>query len=321
MDTAFLQTLRVVVECGSFAEAARRLSLTPAAVAQRIRALEAEIGGTLVRRTGRTVQATSAGLAVAERVSHLLDEVRDLRMLASSEPGAGELRLGAVATAVTGLLPAALVRTSHRYPRLEIYVVPGTSADLYRGVLDNQLDAAIIVEPPFPIPKICAWQVLRTEPLVVIAREGLSLADPHAVLSREPVIRYDRNHWGGRLAEAYLRAAGLRSRQRFELDALDAIAVMVDRGLGVALVPDWAPPWPAGLRLGKVLAPLSGFDRRLGLIWRHSAPRSRNRRTAVAGNASGVGGTGPANRTEFVASETIGRAISFRLIPLQAACG
>jgi DNA-binding transcriptional LysR family regulator len=38
-------------------------------------------------------------------------------------------------------------------------------------------------------------------------------------------------------------------RERFELDTLEAIAIMVDRGLGVALMHDWAPPWPEGLSL------------------------------------------------------------------------
>jgi DNA-binding transcriptional LysR family regulator len=275
MDTAFLQTLRVVVEAGSFAEAARRLGVTPAAVAQRVHALETEIGASLVHRVGRTVQPTSAGVAVTSRISALLDEVRDLKVLASTEPAAGELRLGAVATAVTGLLPRALKRSSERYPRLEVYVVPGTSSDLYQSVLDGQLDAAIVVEPPFPIPKTCAWHVLRNEPLVVIAPRGVSLSDPHAVLRNEPVIRYDRNHWGGRLTESYLRAAGIRPKQRFELDALDAIAVLVDQHLGVALVPDWAPPWPAELRLQKARAPLKGFDRRIGLVWRQMSRRAK----------------------------------------------
>ena len=44
MNTAFLQSFVTVVEHGSIAEAARRLNLTAAAVAQRIHALESEIG-------------------------------------------------------------------------------------------------------------------------------------------------------------------------------------------------------------------------------------------------------------------------------------
>src|SRR5215467_14456418 len=51
MDTQFLDSFVTVVDSGSIAEAARRLQLTPGAVAQRIRALESEIGASLVVRS------------------------------------------------------------------------------------------------------------------------------------------------------------------------------------------------------------------------------------------------------------------------------
>jgi len=40
MDTAYLNTFLLVVDAGSMSEAARRLDLTPAAVAQQMRVLE-----------------------------------------------------------------------------------------------------------------------------------------------------------------------------------------------------------------------------------------------------------------------------------------
>ncbi|HWL28760.1 MAG TPA: LysR family transcriptional regulator, partial [Burkholderiaceae bacterium] len=42
MDVRYLQSFVTVVDCGSFAEASRRLDLTPAAVAARVRSLEAD---------------------------------------------------------------------------------------------------------------------------------------------------------------------------------------------------------------------------------------------------------------------------------------
>ncbi|MFL6719014.1 MAG: LysR family transcriptional regulator, partial [Burkholderiaceae bacterium] len=54
MDTRFLESLVTVVEQGSIAEAARRLNLTPAAITQRIQALERELGTALLMRSGRT---------------------------------------------------------------------------------------------------------------------------------------------------------------------------------------------------------------------------------------------------------------------------
>src|SRR4051794_40015393 len=64
MDTRFLDAFLMAVDCGSIAEAARRLNLTAAGVAKRIRALEREIGAVLVTRSGRTVRPTGAGAAI-----------------------------------------------------------------------------------------------------------------------------------------------------------------------------------------------------------------------------------------------------------------
>jgi len=139
--------------------------------------------------------------------------------------------------------------------------------DLYRRVVEGDLDAAIVVEPPFSIPKSCAWSLIRKEPLVLISPESRGGGDPEQLLAREPFIRYDRNHWGGRLGDEFLRRRNIVPDERFELDALEAIAVMVDRGLGVSLVPDWAPPWPEGLRLAKHVIPDEAFMRHIGLIW------------------------------------------------------
>jgi DNA-binding transcriptional LysR family regulator len=59
------------------------------------------------------------------------------------------------------------------------------------------------------------------------------------------------------------------------LSTLDAIAVMVDRGLGVSLVPDWSPPWPEGLSLARLALPLPTEPRRIGLLWMKGLARSR----------------------------------------------
>ena len=139
----------------------------------------------------------------------------------------------------------------------------------------EHLDAAFVLEAPFALPKTCAWQLLREEPLVMLAPAAMAGCDPHELLATQPLIRYDRHQWGGRQADEYLRAAGIEPHERFELNALNAIAVMVDRGLGVSLVPDWAQPWPEGLKLARIPLPLPSEPRRLGIVWSRSSVRVR----------------------------------------------
>ncbi len=275
METQFLNTFITVADHGSMAAAARLLNITPAAVAQQIRTLEREIGATLIARVGRTVSVTEEGSRILQRSRDVLRNVADLRSVANESGVSGELRLGACPTALAGMLPDVLARMVETFPRINVFIKPGYSVDLYNDVEKGDLDAAVVLQAPFPLPKTCEWQLLREEPLIVLAPRALAGRDPHELLATEPLIRYDRNQWGGRQADDYLRANGIVPRERFELNALNAIAVMVDRGLGVSLVPDWAKPWPEGLDLVRMPLPNASEPRRIGIVWSRSSVRVR----------------------------------------------
>lgn len=275
MDTQFLNTFVVVADRGSMAAAARLLNITPAAVAQQLRTLEREIGAPLIARVGRTVGVTEAGARILPRARDLLRDVVDLRTVANDEATAGELRLGAGTNALTGMLPDILARMVVTFPKIKVFIKPGYSPDLLRDVESGELDAAIVLQAPFALPKACNWELLREEPLMVLAPIAMAGRDPHELLANEPLIRYDRQQWGGRQAEQYLRMAGITPHERFELNALNAIAVMVDRGLGVSLVPDWVRPWPEGLNLVRIPLPLPFEPRRVGVVWSRATIRIR----------------------------------------------
>src|SRR5262245_60585920 len=229
MDTRFLESFVMAVDNGSIAEAARRLNLTAAAVAKRIHALEGEIGAALVTRSGRTIRPTEAGAAIMERARRFLADACDFKPIAVADQPSGRLRLGSISSALSGLLPDILAAMKENYPQIDFSVAGGNSGELYRKVLDgDDLDAAVITEPPFAIPKSFAWRMLREEPLVVLTRAPARSRKPHAILTSEPFIRLDRKTWGGRVVDDYLRKAGIRPRELFEIDQADAIAVMVD---------------------------------------------------------------------------------------------
>jgi DNA-binding transcriptional LysR family regulator len=273
METAYLHSFLLVVESGSMSEAARRLNLTPSAVAQQVRALERELGAGLLARAGRTVQPTAAGHLLVQRGRALLREVGDIQALLGSDPAGGELLVGTINTALHSLLPDILANFVRTRAGVKTFLQSGTTAALYKAVQQGELDAAVCLYPPFALAKTFDWTLLRQEPLVLLAPRRQARRDPHELLRTSPLIRYDRSLGGGRQADRYLRAAGIVPQERFELSSLLAIAMMVDRGLGVSLVPDIASPLLEGQRVAKIALPLPSEPRRFGILWLRSSAR------------------------------------------------
>ncbi|MFT8933340.1 MAG: LysR family transcriptional regulator [Acetobacter syzygii] len=267
MDTRFLESFIAIVERGSIADAARQLALTPAAVSQRVKALEDQIKQPLLIRAGRTVTPTAAGLAIIEKSRQLIRVVEELKSLASQDEFTGELRVGAISTALTGILPFMLRKFFTDYPQIDLHVTPGQSIKLYHEVLEGRLDAAFIVEPPFAIPKTCGWKRLISEPLMLLVPENCTETNALKILKSHVFLRYDRNQWGGRVADNFLKEKKIFPKEQLELDSLEAIALMVSQGVGVSLLPDWQPPWPEGLKVHKIPVADSPPYRHIGLLW------------------------------------------------------
>ncbi|MES2185419.1 MAG: LysR substrate-binding domain-containing protein [Pseudomonadota bacterium] len=266
MDTRFLESFVHVVELGSIAAAARHLDLTDASVAQRLKALEASVGSRLIVRSGRTVRPTVSGTRVLAHARSVLREVRDLKSAASeTDLPAGPLRLGTTPTGMTGMLPPILRDWVARHPAIEVYMEPAATTLLQARVLAGELDAALQVHPLFELPKVCLWQDLRLEKLVLVTPAKMRVRDVQATAAQQPFILYDRKVVGGRLAEGWLRSAGVQPRVRFELDGIEAIAKLVAEGLGVSVLPDWAVLGDDG-RLRRWPLPAPCPARRIGIL-------------------------------------------------------
>lgn len=282
LDTRFLESFIAIVEQGSIAAAARQLGLSSAAVAQRIKALEDQIRQPLLVRAGRTVTPTAAGLSILDKSRVLIKGVEELKALASQNEFAGELRIGAISTVLTGILPFILRKFFLDYPQIDLHITPGQSIRLYHEVMEGQLDGALIVEPPFSIPKTCEWKRLLSEPLTLLVPESCTETDPLKVLRENVFLRYDRQQWGGRIADAFLRENRIFPKEQLELDSLEAIALMVSQNIGVSLLPDWLPPWPEGLRVRKIPASSKPPERHIGLVCLRASPHFRLLRSIQA---------------------------------------
>ncbi|WP_083830834.1 3-hydroxyacyl-CoA dehydrogenase NAD-binding domain-containing protein [Herbaspirillum lusitanum] len=117
------------------------------------------------------------------------------------------------------------------------------------------------------------WSVLKH--LVCYSSEvAPSVADD--VISVDTAMQRGYNWSEGpfQLADRYLRDHGIRPHQRLEINGLMSIAVMVDHGLGVSLLPDWSALWSGGLSIARVPLPRHAPVRRIGFIWGVQRPHA-----------------------------------------------
>lgn len=273
METDFLKTFTRIAELGSMAEAARDMGLTPAAVANQIKALEKDLGVTLIARSGRTVVPTAAGYRLLEKARPVLADMNGLRALVQESAMQGELRLGVINSALHTLIPEMLERYCRKYPDVHVHVHADVSPQLLHQLQEDIIDLAVCQHPAFDLPKTLGWSLLREEALIVIAHKSLQREPPLHLLKTQPFIRYDRKLAGGRRADAFLRAHHIEPKASFELDSLLAIALMVDRRLGVSLIPDFRSPLTATLDIAALPLENTGKARAFGVLWKRESPR------------------------------------------------
>ena len=294
MDTRYLKSLITVVECGSIAHAARIEGLTAAAISQRILALERQLGFELLSRVGHAAKPSQACLGLLPRARRI---VREVALLAGDADGAGltgQLRIGAISTVLTGLMPEALRALTVSAPGLTPVIVPGTSRSLYQALLSGEVDAAILVAPPFELPKALQAVSLRKEPLVFLSKEKSSNSIPAQLMS-QPYIRYDPDAWGGRYAEQYLADQGLKPTPMVDLDALETIAMLVTGGMGVSLVPYWCGFEQWGHQCAVSQIGNDRYDREIALI----SPAQTDRPNMISALCAALSTTTPHRSESF----------------------
>ncbi|WP_353476581.1 LysR family transcriptional regulator (plasmid) [Salipiger sp. H15] len=251
MDTRFLESLLSVVETGSIVAAARAQNLTPAATSQRIQVLERELGVQLLTRKANAAVPTRSCLDLLEPMRQVVAQTRALKQRAAPGVAEGVVRLGAISTMLTGIVPDLLKALRRIAPGVTLEIEPGSSQALHEAVLEGRLDAALIVAPGVPPLERIRLLELRREPLVLLAPAGEAHRPVAELFAGHPHVAYDPRSWGGRIAQRYLDDHGIAAQRLCALDGLEAISEMVRQGAGVSVVPDWpglrgAVPLPDG---------------------------------------------------------------------------
>jgi len=241
-----LEYFVVIAREGSFTRASERLLIAQPSLSQQIRALEAELGGSLLERLPRGVRLTMAGqnfLPEAQAaIRHADRGRRSVRMALGLE--SGQLALATNTSAAAGILPSVLTHWQALHPSIEVSL----SEYLHRRLLEEGVRAGdgdmAVGSPPDrwegPIEPL-GW-----EEFVLVLPDGDPLLANRAIglaqLAERRWVHFAPGHGLAELVDMLCGAAGFAPRVAVRTSQVVAAPLFAAAGLGPALVPDNVVP-------------------------------------------------------------------------------
>lgn len=130
---------------GSFVATARRLNMSPAMVANHVRALEDRLGARLLHRTTRKLSLTEAGQTYFDRVSQILAEIEaaDTSIGDLQSTPRGTLRVN-VSSVMSNFLVPLFAAFSAAFPEITLDLV---TTDRMPDLIEEGIDLAVRANP------------------------------------------------------------------------------------------------------------------------------------------------------------------------------
>jgi DNA-binding transcriptional LysR family regulator len=276
MDLFQLETFLAVAEERSFSRAAARLHRTQPAVSQVIAKLEAELGETLLERTAGSL--TDAGEVLREYAQKMLNLRRDAEsaLIDLRSLHTGLLSIAANEYTCLYLLPV-LDAFRRQHPRIKVAVQRALASRISDEILSHSVELGVVSFRPED-PQVRST-VVYTDELVCI----VSPTHPLAKEQKATIARLGRETFVAHNVPSPLRQKVIATFNRHktplqmevELPSLDAIKRFVQRGNGVAFMPQLTVE--NELQLGALVAvkvPEMIVERKLRLVHRRQAALS-----------------------------------------------
>ncbi|MEO6603536.1 MAG: LysR family transcriptional regulator [Polyangiaceae bacterium] len=146
MNLERLQLFLKIVDTGSVSAAGREAHLTQPAVSRSLKLLEGDIGEPLFDRQGRGLLLTAAGRALIPNARQLLRDSERARVQVqrAAKDGFFDLRVGAVDSIGTHILPACVANLASQHADLKLKLWMGRTQSLLERVESGTLDLAIV---------------------------------------------------------------------------------------------------------------------------------------------------------------------------------
>ncbi len=240
MQLGQIEAFVEVARLGSVSRAAENLCLTQPSVTDRLRALEEEIGNKLFTRVKYGVTLTDAGKTLLPYAQRILKHIVEARVALDNLTVAtqGSISIGAAFFIGLYVLPSLLERFTSTYPGVRVSVRTGHSEEILDMVLRDEVQIGLSIR--LKHPDIETVKLYDDEFVLVVPASHPFSHLPSVTMeqvAQEEVVTFDRASSYYKLVNAVFVDVGLALRGRFEMDTVEMAKKIVEKGMGISLLP------------------------------------------------------------------------------------
>jgi LysR family nitrogen assimilation transcriptional regulator len=238
LDLRQLKYFVGIVAAGSFGRAASKLHIAQPALSRHIKALEEELGVTLLNRTARGVHMTEAGIKLKDHANYLLkmvDNIYDEVRYLGGNPS-GTVVVGLPPSLAYILTPGLILECRERYPMVSIRVIEALSVFLIEWLEVGKIDLAILtVNTDSHATELFE---LATEQMVLVGTPE-QLLGAEATIPMQTLHNYNIVTTAGFMSvmQPWFNSAKYVPNFKMELDSIPILRELVRKGLHCTIAP------------------------------------------------------------------------------------
>ncbi len=261
-----------------FGRAASLTGVTQPALSAQIGEMEERLRCKLFERGGRGVRLTEEAEALRPRIEKILDQIREIELLARRGRPAmqGRLRIGMIPTVAPYLLPQVLPDLKLRYPGLQLELREAVTMTLMTEATAGRIDC-FVAALPLDFPGLVHETLFEDRFFLAVPAGDADFVSP-PVAPESPVLeRLMLLEEGHCLRDQALKLCGSvkpSTLTNYGATSLTTLLQMVGHGLGITLIPEMATgPNQSVSDLQIVSFAEPAPSRTIALAWRRNSAR------------------------------------------------
>jgi DNA-binding transcriptional LysR family regulator len=239
-----LRQLRLFIEVAkhkSITKAAENMHISQPALSKTLRALEDELGMTLIIRTNKTSDLTDAGKVVLEyalRMTVLVDEMKTT-LIDMTNLSRGQINIGLPPFIGSLFFPRVMAKFHHAFPNIELNITEYGGARVVKSVEEGEFELGVAVLP-IDEQEFSVYPIVEEEMRLVVYKDH-HLSDRVEVelkeLRDEEFIFYHEEFALNQIMRNHFIAAGFEPKILFKSSQWDLMTEMVAANLGITILP------------------------------------------------------------------------------------